>query len=530
VWAFLILWRLGDFLMTEKPTYEELEQRVKELAQEVINHKHADEGLLDFQAIFKNIESGLYIYHLEDINDDKTLKMVSANQAAADFTGVSINDVVGKTLDENFPGLRKKGIPQIYAEVVRSGKSKILEDVYYADDHVIQGAFSVKAFPLPNNCVGVSFENITERKQADEALRESEKNYKTLFADAGDALFIMEVDAERKPWFIECNQRTLNLFGCKSNEIIGKSPELFSPETQPDGTSSMEKAIELARLAMEGQPQDFQWLHHRYDNKKPFWVEVKLTRLTLGGKANYMQAVLRNITERKQAEERVRNLSRQLITSQENERQMISYELHDSVAQDLSSSRIICEILLEDSSLKPAARKQISEISENLHTTLKSVRDLSYELRPPGLEDLGLVQTLYQFCEDFSEQTGISVDFQSAGMGNLNLDYNTKINLYRLLQEGLNNIKKHADASNVKIRLISSFPNVILRIYDDGRGFDLKERVAKTSSEKRMGLSSMEQRVDLLLGRINIESSPGKGTKVVIKIPYKDVIEIKSEI
>ncbi len=80
---------------------------------------------------------------------------------------------------------------------------------------------------------------------------------------------------------------------------------------------------------------------------------------------------------------------------------MISYELHDSVAQDLSSSRIICEILLEDNSLKPAARKQISEISENLHTTLKSVRDLSYELRPPGLEDLGLAQTLYQFCEDF---------------------------------------------------------------------------------------------------------------------------------
>ncbi len=127
-----------------------------------------------------------------------------------------------------------------------------------------------------------------------------------------------------------------------------------------------------------------------------------------------------------------------------------------------------------------------------------------------------------------SEQTGISVDFKSAGMGNLNLNYNTKINLYRLLQEGLNNIKKHADAGNVKIRLISSFPNIILRIYDDGRGFDLKERLARTSSEKRMGLSSMEQRVDLLLGRINIESTPGKGTKVVIKIPYKDVIEINT--
>ena len=104
----------------------------------------------------------------------------------------------------------------------------------------------------------------------------------------------------------------------------------------------------------------------------------------------------------------------------------------------------------------------------------------------------------------------------------LNLNYNTKINLYRLLQEGLNNVKKHADADNVKVRLISSFPNVILRIHDDGKGFDLKERLARTSSEKRMGLSSMAHRVDLLLGRIDIESIPGKGTKVLIEIPYQD--------
>jgi PAS domain S-box-containing protein len=267
----------------------------------------------------------------------------------------------------------------------------------------------------------------------------------------------------------------------------------------------------------------------RSKDGKTIPCEVKGTLIQSNGQPADL-VIIRDIRERKQAEELIHNLSRQLLTAQESERQMIAYELHDSVAQDLSSSRIICEILLEDNSLKPTARKQISEISENLHTTLKSVRDLSYELRPPGLEDLGLAHTMYRFCEDFSEQTGISVDFQSAGMGNLNLNYNTKINLYRLLQEGLNNIKKHADAGDVKIRLISSFPNIILRIYDDGRGFDLKERVAKTSSEKRMGLSSMEQRVDLLLGIINIESSPGKGTKVVIKIPYKDVIEIKSEI
>ncbi len=365
-------------------------------------------------------------------------------------------------------------------------------------------------------------EDISDRKKAEEELRESEKKYKTLFADAGDALFIMEVDAERRSWFIECNQRTLRMFGCDHSEIIGKGIDFFSPETQPDGRSSKEKAIEIISLVMQGHSQVFQWLCHRYDNKKTLWVEVNLTRLALGGKPNYMQAVVRDITERKQAEKFIHNLSRQLLKSHESERQMISYELHDIVAQDLSSSRIICEMLLKDNSLTPGARKQISEVSGNLHKTLKCVRDLSYELRPVGIDKLGLSHSMYQFCKDFSVKTGVQVDFKSAGIDNLKLDYNTKINLYRLLQESLNNVKKHADAGNVKIRLISSFPNIILRIEDDGNGFDLKERLAKISNEKRMGLSSMEERVALLLGWINIESSPGKGTKVVFEIPHKD--------
>jgi signal transduction histidine kinase len=157
------------------------------------------------------------------------------------------------------------------------------------------------------------------------------------------------------------------------------------------------------------------------------------------------------------------------------------------------------------------------------------VRDLSYELRPFGLNKMGLSQTMYQFCKDFSEKTGFQVDFQSAGIDSLNLDYDTMSNLYRLLQEGMNNVKKHADASNVQVRLVSSYPNVILRIHDDGKGFDLKERLGDTASKERMGLNIMTNRVDLLQGRIDIKSSPGKGTKIVIEVPIKDNISGKPE-
>ena len=113
-------------------------------------------------------------------------------------------------------------------------------------------------------------------------------------------------------------------------------------------------------------------------------------------------AAIRDLTERKKVEDLIHMLTHQLIEAQENERQMISRELHDTVAQDLSSTKISSEALLEYKSLTSGARKRISQISVDIHNTLMTIRDLSYFLRPPGLEKLGLVQPLYQFCEDFS--------------------------------------------------------------------------------------------------------------------------------
>ncbi len=156
--------------MVTKPTYEELEQKIQMLEQSIEINKNVSEDPLNYQAIFENVQVGLHIYHLEDLKDDTTLRMISLNQAAVDFTGISKNDSVGKTLDENFPGLREKGIPQIYAGIIRSGKSKILEQVYYGDDRVIEAFFSVKVFPLPHQCVGVAFDNITKIKRAEEVL------------------------------------------------------------------------------------------------------------------------------------------------------------------------------------------------------------------------------------------------------------------------------------------------------------------------------------------------------------------------
>jgi signal transduction histidine kinase len=165
---------------------------------------------------------------------------------------------------------------------------------------------------------------------------------------------------------------------------------------------------------------------------------------------------------------------------------------------------------------------KICELSKILQDSITAVRDLSYDLHPPGLEQLGLVRTVYQYCEDFSEKNNVSVDFFTAGMKNLKLDFDTKINLYRLIQEGLNNIKKHAKAGHVIIRLVASSPNIILRIEDNGKGFDMKRRLTSYFREKRMGLSSMEERVNLLEGAMSIKSQPSKGTRIFIEVPCKE--------
>lgn len=219
----------------------------------------------------------------------------------------------------------------------------------------------------------------------------------------------------------------------------------------------------------------------------------------------------------------MRVLSRELIKAQEKERLRIATELHDHLAQDLAALKVDLGGLLEPQA--PTGQElhlQLAGLSERLSGAIADIRDLAYDLLPPGLEDLGLVRTLDRYCAEFATRTGISVDFFADGMEGLRLDFETQINIYRIIQESLTNVRKHAQASQATVRIILSHPNVILRIEDNGQGVDLEKRQEEFREAKRMGLWGMRERARLLGGTLSLRSRPGRGMLIHIEIPVEN--------
>jgi signal transduction histidine kinase len=231
-------------------------------------------------------------------------------------------------------------------------------------------------------------------------------------------------------------------------------------------------------------------------------------------------AINERTKELMESEKDIRNLTQELIKSQENERQRISYELHDNLAQDLSTSKIILDSINNGASQSKDIKKIILQASSLLKKSLMTVRDLSYYLRLPELEDMSFSDAVQLFCNDFSKKYNININYCNSGVESLRLGYDTKINLYRIIQEALTNVRKHSGAEEVSIKLVASSPFIILRVEDNGKGFDVNQQLLKAN--KHMGIKNIKDRVKLLNGSVTFKSIPGKGTKIYVEIQYEE--------
>ncbi len=234
---------------------------------------------------------------------------------------------------------------------------------------------------------------------------------------------------------------------------------------------------------------------------------------------------LGRIAQSRRDAERLRELSRELLKAQEHERQRIARELHDDVAQTLSATRVRLDGL---ASRLPAgdggegAREVVLDASARLGAAVSSLRDLAYGLLPPALDQLGLVGTAFRLCEEYGARHGVRIDCTADGMESVRLPFETSINLYRVLQECLANACRHGGARRIGVRLIASHPHCLLRVADDGKGFDAANRLPRALAEKRMGVWSMRERMRLLGGRLRLVSRPGKGTTVTAEVPITE--------
>ena len=343
-------------------------------------------------------------------------------------------------------------------------------------------------------------------------LRESQIKHKEIIENSNDMILVVQYGKIKF-----ANRKTFELTEYPENEILGLLfRELVSPE---DRMLVKEKHLNPLKSKKSSTTYSFRAMKK---NGESFLVEVNEVKTIWEGKPALLEFI-RDISERIQAEQHIRALGQELMKAQETERQRLSRELHDHLAQDLSTLKIGIDTLVSDFS-DPGAlqtiKKKVSEFSAMLRNSIMAVRDLAYELRPPSLGQFDIACTFGAYCEEFGEKTGIKVDYYSAGMDELKLDPDIEINLYRLMQESLHNVKKHAHATEVRVRLIASFPHIILSVEDNGKGFNVREQMIKASQEKRMGLRSMKERATLLHGKIKILSRLNRGTKIFIEVPY----------
>lgn len=223
------------------------------------------------------------------------------------------------------------------------------------------------------------------------------------------------------------------------------------------------------------------------------------------------------IEERKLTETNVRQLLRRLVDIQEEERKRIARNIHDQLGQELTALRIHLESLRTISSVDQEMDDQISKALKFANDLDRSVDFLTWELRPASLDHLGLAPALAELVKSWSDRFGISAEFQSTGTENLRLSPEAETNLYLFAREALHNIFKHAQATNVGLMFENRDGQVVLIIEDDGKGFDFES--ISTANSRGLGIVSMRERAALIGAEVEIESKPGEGTSVYVRLP-----------
>jgi PAS domain S-box-containing protein len=357
--------------------------------------------------------------------------------------------------------------------------------------------------------------NLLKKEHLEAALKESDAKLRHMVQSVRDAILTVDSSGE----IILFNVAAERMFGLRANEALGKQIDEVLLQSQPKPL-----AMNFMRYLNEGwqSPSGLALLSiiSLAHGETEFPVELSLSTTTFRGDV-LVTAVFRDLSERQRAEHELIETNRQLqalSAAQQNvreeERLRISRELHDELGQSLTGIRMevswLGSRLLAD---QPEMEKKVGSIKKLIDGSISAVRRISSELRPLVLDDLGFSAAANWYVKQFSERTGVNVNVWLPEQDPEN-GSTIATTLFRILQESLTNIARHAKAKNADVQLSFSENNWLLSIKDDGAGFD-----DKAGKRTGIGLIGMKERVQILGGALNLTTAPGEGTLLEVRIP-----------
>ena len=482
----------------------ELKQHRDQLEQLVVERTEAlRQSRDDLQTIFDGMADGLAIL------DYETKKFVRVNAALCRMLGYSEEELLGLTpMDiyaaEEVPGLLKRLKARSEGMHGTANVSVLRKDgtVFSAD--ITSNLLKRRGRPY----IAGFFRDVTERKQAQEALRASEDQYRRIFESVADALVIYDGDGT----VIAANAAACAEYGYEREELLGLSVrQLIDPKCHNIHAEAVRQIESRGYFVTEA-------VDVRKDGST-FHAEVRGSEFFIQGK-KYVLADVRNIDERKRAEEaRLREYRtlKHLLQSSDHERQTIAYDIHDGLAQYLAGAIMQFDVYKHAREKNPGNAAQAFEVALSLlRQGHFEARRLIAGVRPPILDEAGVVEAVAHLINEQNRANGPQIEFVSKVKFSRLVPI-LENSIYRICQEGLSNACKYSQSDNVRITLSQIEDRLRIEIRDWGTGFD--PRHAKDNS---FGLIGIRERVRLLGGKYRIQSNPAKGTRIVVELPIME--------
>ncbi|MHB9074096.1 MAG: PAS domain S-box protein [Desulfobaccales bacterium] len=434
--------------------------------------------------------------------------ILAANKIVAERLGKPIKEMVGTCMFDYLPADLSKGRRAHIEEARSTGKPLVFEDRrggLICDNYVhpiYSGAGNLVGFALLSV-------DITARKQAEEALAQQSQFLQLLIDTIPTPVFYK--DAEGR--YLGCNQGFLDYHGVTKEEMVGHTVDCL-----PDQELARKYRQKDLELFNNPGVQVYENVMPLPDGRNREVVINKATFLKGDGAVGGLIGVIIDITELKNAQKQLRALAAQLAEAEEKERHILARELHDEVGQGLTALGLNLTLLKTQMPRETAAPllTRLADAVALVEKTGETIRNVMAELRPPVLDDYGLLSALRWYGEEFSRRTGISVEVQGEEAAP-RLTRWVELALFRIAQEALTNVAKHAKASRVELTEEVINGTIRLIIADNGVGFD-QSQLGQPEGRCRWGLMNMSERAAAAGGSCHIESQPEQGTRVIVKV------------